>query len=57
MDGLLFHVLFHSISVLSARWVDNYDRLCAMEPSLCLRKKSWHQARSKPGPLDQQASA
>ena len=37
MDGSMtrFYVLFNSISVISGRWFDDNERLCAME--LCLR--------------------
>ena len=29
MDDLRFYVLFNSISVISGRWVDDNERLCA----------------------------
>ena len=35
MDDLRFNVPFNSISVISGQWVDDNERLCAME--LCLR--------------------
>ena len=38
MDDLRFYILFNSISVISGRWVDNNERLCAMEPGLRLRR-------------------
>ena len=30
-DDLRFYVLFNSISVISGQWVDDNERLCAME--------------------------
>ena len=38
MDDLRFYVLFNSISVISGRCLDDYERLCAMELRLWLRK-------------------
>ena len=35
MDDLQVYVIFNSISVISGRWADDYERLYAME--LCLR--------------------
>ena len=32
MDALRFYFLFNSITVLSGRYVDDNERLCAMEP-------------------------
>ena len=40
MDDLRFYVLFNSISVISGRWADDNDRLCAMEPRLRLKRSS-----------------
>ena len=40
MDDLRFYVLFNSISVISGRWADDNERLCAMEP--CLRMNRGH---------------
>ena len=34
MDVLRFYVLFNSISVISGRWADDNERLCAMEPRI-----------------------
>ena len=52
MDDLRFYVLFNSVSVISGRWADDNERLCAMEPRLRLRR--FHLKRgSKSGPLDQ----
>ena len=31
MDDLRLYVLFNSISVISGRWPDDNERLCAME--------------------------
>ena len=31
MDGLLFYVLFNSISVISGKWEVDNERLCAMQ--------------------------
>ena len=56
MDDLRFYVPFNSISVISGRWADDYERLCAMEPRLRLRRFRLGRG-SKPGPLDQWASA
>ena len=36
MDDLRFYVLCNSISVISGRWADDNERLCAMEPRLRL---------------------
>ena len=30
MDDLRFYILFNSISVISGRWADDNERLCAM---------------------------
>ena len=38
MDGLRLYVLFNSISVISGRWANVNERLCAMEPRLRLRR-------------------
>ena len=38
MDYLRFYVLFNSISVISGRWADDNERLCAMEFRLRLRR-------------------
>ena len=32
MDDLRFYVLSISISVISGRWADDYERLCSIEP-------------------------
>ena len=40
MDDLRFYVLFNSISVISGRWADDNDRLCAMELRLRLKRSS-----------------
>ena len=40
MDDLRYNVLFNSISVISGRWADDNERLCAMEPCLRLKKSS-----------------
>ena len=37
MDDLRFYVLFISISVISGRWADNNERLCAMEQTKNLK--------------------
>ena len=36
LDDLRFNVLSNSISVISGRWADNNERLCAMESRLQL---------------------
>ena len=52
---LRFFVLFNSISVISGRWTDDDERLCAME--LRLRLKRFRLERgSNPGPLFKKAS-
>ena len=38
MVHLRFYVLFNSISIISGWWVDDNERLCAMEPHLWLRR-------------------
>ena len=38
MDDLRFYVLFNSISVISGQYLDNNERLCAMELRLRLRR-------------------
>ena len=38
MDDLRFYVLFNSTSVISGCWVGDNERLCAMEPSLQLKR-------------------
>ena len=48
MDGLQFYVLLNSVSVISGRWTDGYERLCAMESRLRL-KRSPPQAGIEPG--------
>ena len=37
IDDMQFYVLFNNISVISGRWVDDHEMLCAMEPRLRLR--------------------
>ena len=38
MDDLRFYVLFNSVSVISGRWTDDNERLCAMGPRLRLKR-------------------
>ena len=38
MDDLRFYVFFNTISVISGRWADDNERLCAMELHLRLRR-------------------
>ena len=38
MNDLSFYVLFNSSSVISGRWADDNESLCAMEPRLRLRR-------------------
>ena len=40
MDSLRFYVLFNSILVISGRWMDDIERLCAMETRLRLKRSS-----------------
>ena len=37
-DGLLFYVIFKSISVISETWEGAYKKLCDMEPRLQLER-------------------
>ena len=46
---------FNNISVISGRWEDDNERLCAMEPRLRLKRFSYR-AGIEPAPLDQEAS-
>ena len=48
MDDLRLYILFNNISVISGRWVGDYERLCAMEPRLRLKRPP-DQAGLKPG--------
>ena len=50
MDGLRFYVLFNSVSIISGRWADDIERLCALEPRLQLRGFRFERG-SNPGPL------
>ena len=54
-DEMQFDVLLNSISVISGRWEDDDEKLCAMEPRLRLRRFCLEQGWN-PGPLDQKAS-
>ena len=38
MDDLQFYVLFNSISVILGQWLDDNERLCAVEPHLWLER-------------------
>ena len=38
MDDLRFYVLFNSTSLTSGCWVGDNEKLCAMEPSLKLKR-------------------
>ena len=51
MDDLQFYVLFNSISVISGRWADDNERLCAMEFRLWLSRFHLEWC-SNPRPLD-----
>ena len=46
MDDLRFYVLFNSISVISGRWADDNERLCAEESRLQLRRFRLEWART-----------
>ena len=48
MDDLRFYFLFNSISVISRRWADDNERLCAMKTLLRL-ERSPPQAGLDPG--------
>ena len=52
MDDLRIYVRFNSISVISGKWADDNERLCATEPRLRLRRFRLKRG-SSPGPLDQ----
>ena len=47
MDDLRFYVFFNRISVISGRWADDNDRLCAMETILGLRRFRLERARTR----------
>ena len=51
MDDLLLYVSFNSFSVISSRWVDGNERLCAVEPRLRLGRVC-HDRGLNPRPLD-----
>ena len=51
MDDLQLYVLFNSFSVISGRWVDDNERLCAVEPRLWLGRVC-HDWGLNPRPLD-----
>ena len=36
MDDLQFYILFNTVTVISGRWDNDYERLCAMELRLRL---------------------
>ena len=55
MDDLRFYVLFNSISVISGRWANGNERLCAMEPRLRLRRVRLERG-SNSGAVDKKAS-
>ena len=38
MDDLFIYVLFNSVSMISGRWTDDNERLCAMEARLQLKR-------------------
>ena len=38
MDELRFYILFKSVSVVSGRWSDDNERLCAVEPRSQLKR-------------------
>ena len=42
MDDLQSYILFNGISVISGLWVDDDERLCAMEPCLLLKRSPRH---------------
>ena len=46
MVDLRSYVLFNSISVISGRWADDGERLCAMETRLRLRRFRLERART-----------
>ena len=52
MDDLRFYVHFKNISVISGRWADENEWLCAMERRLRLRRFRLEQG-SNSRPLDQ----
>ena len=54
MDDLRFYLLLNSISVISGRWADDNERLCAMEARLRLRRFRLERGSRA---LDQLASA
>ena len=56
MDDLQFYVLFNNISVISGRWADDTEGLCAMKPRLRSRRFRLQRGLNS-GRLDQGASA
>ena len=52
MNDLRFYVLFNSISVTSGRYLDDNERLCAMELRLRLKRIFSIPAGIELGPLD-----
>ena len=56
MGDWRFYVHFNSISIVSGRWLDDNERLCAMEPRLRLRRFSLEEG-SISGPLNQLTNA
>ena len=55
MDDMRFYVLFNSISVISGRWADDNEKLCALEPPDDCKDPRLRRG-SKSRPLDQKAS-
>ena len=55
MADLRFYVLFNSISVISGRWANDNERLCAMESRLRLRRVRLERG-SNSGAVDKKAS-
>ena len=47
MDDLRFYVLFNIISVISGRWANDNERLCAMEARLRLRRVRLERGRTR----------
>ena len=39
-NDLRFYLLFNSVSVISGRWADDNERLCAIEPRSRLKRSS-----------------
>ena len=51
MDDLRNNVLFNGIAVISGRWADDNERLCAIEPHLRFSSEVWEWSLLEQGKL------